>query len=122
MPKATALVKDRALKLAPLGPTGNLRAGIEERIEQGGLRGAVASTARHSYIVHEGTKPHPVTLQHKRALKIPAGGGVVLRAHAQHPGNRGQPFLTDAVSQSERELSALFRSDGESWLRKVLGR
>jgi len=121
MPRATEIVKDRAVQEAPLGKTGNLRKGIEGRTDQGGLRGIVASTARHSYIVHEGTAAHGIVTK-KRALKIPAGGGVILRAAASHPGTRGQPFLTRAVEGSADELGELFRSDGESWLKKVIGR
>lgn len=122
MPQATKIVKDRAVKEAPLGPTGNLRAGIEERVEQRGLRGAVASTAPHTHLVHEGARPHPTVLDKRRAdkrraLTLPGG---ILRASAQHPGMKGQPFLTDALEQSGPDLERLFRQDGGAMLEKAV--
>lgn len=114
MPRATELVKDRAVKEAPRGPTGNLRAGIEERIEKRGLQGVVASTAPHTFLVHEGVKPHTTRVKKKRALKLPSGR---LRASAPHPGTKGQPFLTDALEQSRPDLERMFRQDGERMLK-----
>jgi hypothetical protein len=117
MPRATELVKDRAVKEAPRGRTGNLRAGIEARVEKGGLQGAVASTARHTFLVHEGVKPHRTVVDKKRALKLPSGH---LRASAPHPGTRGQPFLTKALEESKPDLERLFRQDGEALLGKAV--
>lgn len=122
MPEATKIVKDRAMKEAPLGPTGNLRAGIEDRVEQHGLQGVVASTAPHTHLVHEGVRRHATVLNKKRpdprrALKLPGG---ILRASAQHPGMRGQPFLTDALEQSGPDIERLFRQGGGAMLEKAV--
>ncbi len=117
MPRATELVKDRAVKEAPVGPTGNLRRGIEARVEKGGLQGVVASTARHTFLVHEGAKAHGIKIVKKRALKLQSG---LLRASAQHPGTKGQPFLVKALEESKADLERMFRQDGEEILKKAL--
>lgn len=117
MPEAAELVKDRAVKLAPV-VRGTLREGIEARVEKGGLQGVVASTAKHSYIVHEGTKAHYIGPDKKRALKLP---GEWLRANVHHPGSAGQPFLEQALEESGDDLERLFRQDGEGMLRKAMG-
>lgn len=118
IPKATKLVKDRALKEVPIGPTGNLKKGIQDRVENHGLQGVVASTAPHTFIIHEGSKRHRIVPVKKRALKLPGG---YIRAAAEHPGTKGQPYLTKALAESGPEVERMFRQEGEGFLKKVLG-
>ena len=105
LPDAVHLVATRARANAPR-QTGGLAESIEERVEEDVPRGAVAATARHSFIIHQGTKSHPAMAKNSRALTIYTGGaGVVFRKSMEHPGTKGQPFLTDAIEDSRQEIA-----------------
>jgi len=118
MPGLVEVVADKARDLVPT-QSGKLKNSIEGRTEQGGLRGAVAARARHAHLVHEGTAGHPIPVRQARALVIRSGGQYLIRASAQYPGTRRQPFLTDALKQSEGEISRAL--SGEGPLRKAVG-
>lgn len=129
MPDLVHVVGEKARDYAPKGwarrgRDKSLAANIEERIEQGGmqkLRGAVVATARHAYIVHEGTRAHAIAPRSKKALRIPSAMGAVVRAGARHPGAKGQPFLTNALRDSGPEIRERLKARGPGLLRKVLG-
>ena len=105
LPDMVHLVAVRARERAPR-QSGKLAESIEERVEDEGPRGVVAATARHAFIVHQGTESHPEVAKNSRALTIYGGnsGRPVFRKSMQHPGTKGQPFLTDAMEQSKAEI------------------
>lgn len=89
-----------AQSIAPVR-TGALRAGIREMpIQRTGpwsLESGVESTARYSAPVHEGARPHVIRPRFARALRFEVNGRVVFAQRVNHPGNRAQPFLRNAV-------------------------
>ncbi len=103
LPDMVELVAIRARADAPR-QSGGLADSIEGRVEEEGPRGVIAATARHAFIVHQGTKAHgPVLTKDSKALTIYSGasGRPVLRKSMQHPGTKGQPFLLDALEESK---------------------
>lgn len=102
LPEMVELVAIRARAIAPR-QSGGLAESIEGRVEEEGPRGVIAATARHAFIVHQGTKAHTALAKDSKALTIYSGasGRPVLRKSMQHPGTKGQPFLTDAVEESK---------------------
>jgi HK97 gp10 family phage protein len=120
MPTAVGIVKQRALELVPRR-TGKLAQKIESRIEQGGQQGIVAARGRYAHLVHQGTKRHAIKHRKKKALRIRSGGLLFIRAQVrEHPGQRGQPFLTDALEDSRAQVEAVLGRDGEKFLREAL--
>lgn len=117
-----AMVHVVAVKAADKAPrrTGKLANSIEERVEEDGARGAVAATARHAHLVHEGTAAHPIVAKHSKALTV-FSGGVALRKSAQHPGSKAQPFLRDALEESGGALADALRGGGEASLKRAIG-
>lgn len=107
LPDIVELVARTARANAPR-QSGGLAESIEGRVEDEGPRGVVAAKARHAFIVHEGTASHPILVKDGPALSISMAnsGQPVLRKSAQHPGNRGQPFLTDAIEQEKAAILA----------------
>lgn len=102
MPDLVEIVAERAREIVPRR-RGTLGNSIETRVEEEGARGAVAATARHAHLVHEGTTHHPLRAT-GRAMVIATGAGLQLRKSAEHPGTRAQPFLRDALEQSGPEI------------------
>ncbi len=119
MPVLVEMVTDRAHDLVPR-QTGKLEAGLEGRVEQGGLRGAIADHARHAHLVHEGTRVHTIHVRKSRALHFYSGAGYVFRGEVLHPGARGQPFLTEAVRQSQGEIEQALSGRGDAILGKAI--
>lgn len=108
LPDMVELVARTAGANAPRGASGELAESIEGRVEEEGPRGVIAATARHAFIVHEGTASHPILVKEGPALSISAmnSGRPVLRKSAQHPGTKGQPFLTDAIEENKGAILA----------------
>lgn len=118
LPDIVHVVAVRARQKAPRR-SGDLAESIEERVEEDVPRGVVAATARHSFIVHEGTKSHPVAARDSKALTI-WSGGIVMRKSAEHPGTKGQPFITEAVEESRTEIAQGLQGN-ERALKEAIG-
>jgi hypothetical protein len=125
MPKMVEIVRERAVHRAPKR-SGKLASRIIGALEDAGLQGKVISKAPHSFLIHEGTKAHDITLHKSRknrskrkALTIPSGGRVFLRHSAHVRGVRANPFLTNALADSKGDIANLLR-DGERFLETVL--
>lgn len=120
MRQGTRVVALRARELAPVR-TGRLKKSIGYNVSRGGLQGKVRSKAPHSWLVHDGTRPHTIPApkdpdKRKRAFPLFAGG------HAErHPGARKQPFLTDAGEQSRPEVEARMAEVAREVIRKEVG-
>lgn len=82
--------------------TGNLRSsGHTTTVVTGAkLIESVIYDAEYALAVHEGQKPHDIDPKGARVLAwTPAGGGTTqFAARVHHPGARGRPFLSDALS------------------------
>lgn len=57
----------------------------------------VISTNPHSVLVHNGSRPHIIRPRTRRYLRFTVGGRVVFARVVNHPGYRGNPFLTNAM-------------------------
>lgn len=61
----------------------------------------VISTNPHSILVHQGSRPHKIRPRRTgRFLRFEVEGRVVYAREVNHPGYRGNPFLTDALRQA----------------------
>ena len=76
-----------------------IRADPVRRVGPWQLESGVSSLARHSAPVHEGARPHLIRAKNARALRFywPKVGGIVFFKKVNHPGNRPNPFLRNAV-------------------------
>lgn len=94
-------VSATAKTLAPVR-TGRLKASIHPdpvrrtgpwRIDTG-----VSADAPYAAPVHQGARPHVIRPRNARALRFEVDGGrVVFARRVNHPGQRAQPFLTNAA-------------------------
>lgn len=108
MPKletfAAAFVHRVVAEAKQLAPerSGNLKRLIVpdavRRVGPWSLATGVSSLAEYSAPVHEGARPHVIRPRNARALRFEVEGGrVVFARRVNHPGNRANPFLRNAV-------------------------
>lgn len=57
----------------------------------------VISTNPHTLLVHNGSRPHVILPRRRTYLRFEVGGRVVFARRVNHPGYRGDPFLTRAM-------------------------
>lgn len=62
-----------------------------------GARGSVTADRRYATWVHEGTTPHVIRPVRAKALRFRWGGQVVFARRVNHPGNRANPWLRNAL-------------------------
>lgn len=97
-----ATAASTARGLAPVR-TGTLRASITadpvRRTGPWALTSGISATAPYAAPVHEGARPHIIRPKHARALRFdwPKAGGIVFFKKVNHPGNRPNRFLSNAV-------------------------
>jgi HK97 gp10 family phage protein len=115
MPDIVAVVAAKARELAPRR-TGELAGSIDTVVQRAGERGIVRAKAPHAHLVHNGTKPHPVT---GKALPIPTAEGIIFRRMMTHPGTKANPFLTNALEQVESDIERILGRRGQDALDKV---
>lgn len=73
--------------------TGQLEQSIGWR-GRGNGSAEIFANAEHAAYVEQGTGPHVIEPgPGRKALKIPVGGGYILRRSINHPGNRPFPFF-----------------------------
>jgi len=84
--------------------TGTLRNLIAEdpAVDSGPMtvRGGVTSNADYSLYVHEPTRPHVIAARKAKCLAFQWHGQQVFFKHVNHPGTKGQPFLTNAAREA----------------------
>ncbi len=104
-------IRNQALREAPVNKQtggGNLRQKILPVKMLTRLRGEIESAAGYSVYVHEGTKPHIITIVNKKVLanrrKNQIFGKVV-----HHPGTQPNPFLKRAIDKSSKKVENNFR-------------
>lgn len=97
-------IRDRAIRLAPKGPTGNLKAGITMKMSPRGASGVIKSTAPHSHLVEFGTGVR-ITMNnprnHKRAMVI---NGDYVRGMIFTGKMTSRPFMRPAVEAEKPKI------------------
>ena len=115
--RGTHAALEEATRLAPYGPTGNLKAGITEDFK-GGMyaRGQVKSTAPHSHLVEFGSGERIVYPVKKQALKFRDGG--FAKGDIYNGKMPKAPFMKPAAEkvkpQIEREMEEVLNSDNRT--------
>lgn len=98
--------------------TGRLvRSIYKKRITEGWEIGHDPRVAPHAVFVHWGTRPHVIRPKRKKALRWPAGGKFVFAGVVNHPGYKGDPWLTRAA----REAPIIFKKQVELFLARQTG-
>lgn len=115
MPDIVAIVAAKSRELAPR-LSGRLAENISPIVERAGERGIVRAKSPHAHLVHDGTTAHMVTGAH---LAIPTADGVIFRRSAMHPGTKANPFLTNALDQTEGDIERVLGRRGQSALDKA---
>ncbi len=72
---------------------------ITKRIDvRGGVPVAIIqATTEYAFFEHEGTRAHLIRARRRKALRFPAGGGLVFATVVRHPGTTGSKFLLNAL-------------------------
>ena len=70
------------------------------RVGPWSLASGITSAAEYSAPVHEGARPHVIRPRHARALRFEINGRVVFARRVNHPGNRPNAYLTNAVHRT----------------------
>lgn len=101
----------KAARVAVLARANSVSNGsISQGIVVGPVEGnkiKVISTNIHTLLVHNGSRPHPIFPRRSRGrrggtpyLRFVVDGRVVYARKVNHPGYKGNPFLTDALKQA----------------------
>lgn len=77
--------------------TGRLRASIRSKIMEGrrGPMAIIGSSQRHALLHHEGSRPHQIFPNKRKALRFKQGGRIVYAHHVNHPGTKANKYLSD---------------------------
>lgn len=78
--------------------TGRMRASIQ-MIVTGSATVRVGTDVKYAAYVHGGTRPHVIVPRTRSTLRFVSGGQVRFARRVNHPGYRGNPFLTDALRE-----------------------
>jgi len=101
----TKTVYDDALRAAPYGHTGNLKAGIGMSVRKGmEAFGEVYSNAPHSHLVEFGTHPRITYPKKKKALKFRDGG--FARGYIRAGSMSKKPFMRPAADKNKPRIEA----------------
>lgn len=93
-------VRDKAMELAPKGPTGRLRKGVKSTLVNGEREGIVTSTAPHSALVEYGSNLRVTLPRRKKVLKFTWKGKTVWARGAIGTGRMPKkPFLKPAADK-----------------------
>lgn len=84
--------------------TGRLRA--SEKITWSGIKGEIEFTAKYAGYIHDGTMPHVIRPKGKQALWWKGLSHPVKVVH--HPGYKGNPYLKNAVEESQHQTDKFF--------------
>lgn len=103
-----AKVEGDAKRKSPLR-TGRLRASIFSEMI-GKMSGKVEVGAKYGVFVHEGTKPHIISVRTKRVLADKRTNRFFGKT-VHHPGTKANPFLTDALQENEEYIKNQFKKE-----------
>jgi len=100
-------VEQQAVMESPID-TGTLRKSIHQGIVWGPLYGAVGPTVNYSIFVHEGTRPHIISVRRAKVLYSRRSGRFFGRS-VRHPGTKPNRFMKRAADQSQRDIDKYFK-------------
>jgi hypothetical protein len=96
--RRTEAVADLARRYASVhGP--NMANGIVTRYPVPGSAQVVSTHPATQYVIH-GTRPHVIVPRNRKALRWLVGGQPTFAKRVNHPGYKGDDFLTRAVEDS----------------------
>lgn len=101
--KTVFLIEGRAVAKANVR-TGRLRASAYT--DFGPLKGEIGFKATYAAAVHDGYGPHIIEAKNNGYLFWRGAAHPVKRVH--HPGYKGNPFLLNAVNQSQGDVDRFF--------------
>lgn len=78
-----------------------------KRIFGGWEIGHDLQAAKHAIFVHWGSRPHVIRPKNKKALRWASGNGFAFAKFVNHPGYRGDPYLTNAATRALSEFDAI---------------
>lgn len=102
-------IEARAKREAPInkeGGGGNLRQSISYR-KTGVASGVIKAGASYAAAVHEGTRPHIITVRKKRVLANKRKG-IIFGRSVKHPGTSPNPFMERAVDANRGTINSQF--------------
>jgi hypothetical protein len=92
----------------PGDDTGKMEQSLtQERFENGFRIFNDLTRAPHARFVHWGTKPHEIKPKNKKVLRWAGPAGFVFSKHVDHPGYKGDPWFTRAVSRAPGYFDAI---------------
>lgn len=104
--RGTEAIYSTAVRMAPHGPTGNLKAGLRRKVS--GVSGQVMSTAPHSHLVEFGTGPRITYGNPKKgsrhAMRLPDGRFV--KGDIYNGRMRKKPFMRPAFMEERDKIES----------------
>ena len=120
--EATQLLEDEAKRRVPVR-SGKLQKSIKGFVYSSGNKAYVRAGAKHAHLVEYGTHPHEILAgklrkrgKARRALTLPGG---ILRASAEHPGARAQPYLHPALDENLDRVEAILEKHGRDLVVRI---
>jgi HK97 gp10 family phage protein len=95
-------IKEQAMRMAPAGPTGNLKAGIKSEMGQSGAYGVIKSTAPHSRLVEFGTGER--ITYNKAGKKAMVINGRFVRGDIYNGKMPAKPFMRPAAEAEKPKI------------------
>lgn len=83
------------------------------------LRGVISANALYSIYVHEGTRPHIITIKNKKVL-ADRRKGIIFGKSVKHPGTKANRFMVRAVEKSKGSIIEFFQKALENTIRQSL--
>jgi hypothetical protein len=80
-----------------------------KKIDGGWEIGHDGQVAPYAVFVHWGTKPHVIKPKNKKTLRFSIGGRFVFAKWVNHPGYKGDPWLTNAADAAVREFDSMLQ-------------
>jgi len=112
--KAGILFRSRAEQKAPK-KTGFLARTHQLKLSP--FQAEIYPTAKYALFVHEGTKPHIISV--KSAKVLTDGKGNFFGRSVFHPGQKAQPWIKWTIDDTEREIQGFFEKAVEDTLDNV---
>jgi hypothetical protein len=96
MERRVRRVEAEAIRRAPGGMKARIRAQVR-RTGTGDFQGVIKVDHPAALYVLNGTRPHRIVPRTKKALRFTVGGQVVYATLVNHPGNKPNNFLKEAL-------------------------
>lgn len=113
-------LESEAKKEAPVNKQsggGNLRQSIRANFPRP-LTAVVGVGAKYGLFVHEGTRPHKITVRNKSVLANKKTGQVFGRT-VNHPGTKANPFLKRSIDNRQDYITRQFIRANEAIIKSI---